>query len=110
MATIFTRIINREIPAEIVFENDRAIAFRDISPQAPVHIVIATKTPISALTDFPEGGDYLALLDAARAIAKAERLEAGYRLVINQGAQGGQTIDHLHVHLLAGRDLGWPPG
>ena len=110
MATLFTKIINREIPAEIVYEDDRVVAFRDIDPKAPVHIVITTRSEIPGLASLPDEGDHLGILNAARKIAEAEGLTEGYRLVINQGSDGGQTIDHLHAHLLGGRKMGWPPG
>jgi histidine triad (HIT) family protein len=110
MATLFTRIINREIPADIVYEDDHVVAFRDISPQAPVHILIVPRTEISGVAEVPDTGDHLYLLNAARVIAEAEGLTDGYRLVINQGEDGGQAVSHLHVHLLGGRKLGWPPG
>jgi histidine triad (HIT) family protein len=110
MPTIFTKIINREIPADIVYEDEHVVAFRDIEPQAPVHIVIATRAEISGLAALPDSGDHLAILNAAKKIAEAEGLVDGYRLVINQGVAGGQTIDHLHAHLLGGRQMTWPPG
>jgi len=110
MATLFTRIINREIPADIVYEDDHVVAFRDISPQAPVHILIVPRAEISGVAEVPDTGDHLYLLNAARVIAEAEGLTDGYRLVINQGEDGGQAVSHLHVHLLGGRKLGWPPG
>ena len=110
MATLFTKIINREIPADIVYEDDRVVAFRDIDPKAPVHIVITTRSEIKSLATLPEVGDHLAILNAAKKIAEAEGLTGGYRLVINVGTDGGQTIDHLHAHLLGGRAMGWPPG
>ncbi|RYG47320.1 HIT domain-containing protein [bacterium] len=110
MATLFTRIIEREIPADIVYEDGRVVAFRDIDPQAPVHIVITTRTEIGGLATLPDDGDHLAILNAARKIAEAEGLTNGYRLVINQGEDGGQSVPHLHAHLLGGRKLNWPPG
>ncbi|MBL8087736.1 MAG: histidine triad nucleotide-binding protein [Chthonomonas sp.] len=110
MATLFTRIIQREIPAEIVYEDDHVVAFRDINPQAPVHIVLVPRAEISGVAEVPDSGDHMYLLNAARKVAEAEGLTAGYRLVINQGADGGQTVDHLHMHLLGGRSLTWPPG
>lgn len=108
--TLFERIIAREIPATIVYEDEHVVAFRDIAPQAPVHIVIVTRAPISGVAAVEELGDHTHLLLAARRIAESEGLTNGYRLVINQGKDGGQTVDHLHVHLLGGRSLGWPPG
>ena len=110
MPSIFTKIINREIPADIVYEDDNVVAFRDISPQAPVHIVITTRAEISGLAALPDDGDHLGILNAAKKIAQAEGLTNGYRLVINQGADGGQTVPHLHAHLLGGRAMTWPPG
>lgn len=110
MPTLFTKIIQREIPAEIVYEDDHVVAFRDINPQAPVHVLIVPRQEITGIAALPEAGDHLHLLNAARKIAEQLGLENGYRLVINQGADGGQTVDHLHVHLLGGRALAWPPG
>jgi histidine triad (HIT) family protein len=109
MPTIFTKIINREIPADIVYENERVLAFRDIDPQAPVHILIIPKQEIAGLASVAEEGDHLGILNAAREIAEQEGL-ASYRLVINQGPEAGQSVEHLHAHLLGGRQLGWPPG
>jgi histidine triad (HIT) family protein len=110
MATIFTKIINREIPGDIVYEDEHVVAFRDITPEAPVHIVIATRREIPGLAMIEDEGDHRYILNAARKIAELEGLTGGYRLVINQGEDGGQTIDHLHAHLLGGRQMGWPPG
>lgn len=110
MATLFTRIIQREIPADIVYEDEHVVAFRDINPQAPVHIVIATREETPGLAQLPDQGDHRAILNAARLIAEQQGLKGGYRLVINQGEDGGQTVPHLHAHLLGGRAMGWPPG
>jgi histidine triad (HIT) family protein len=111
MPTLFTKIINREIPADIVYEDDHVVAFRDIDPKAPVHILIIPRTEIPGVANVEETGDHLYLLNAARKIAEAEGLvEQGYRLVINQGEAAGQSVPHLHMHLLGGRDLSWPPG
>jgi histidine triad (HIT) family protein len=110
MPTIFTKIINREIPADIVYEDAHVVAFRDIEPQAPVHIVIVTRAEITGLAEVQGEGDHQWILNAARTIAEAEGLAGGYRLVINQGVDGGQSIDHLHAHLLGGRPMSWPPG
>lgn len=110
MSTLFTKIINREIPADIVYEDEHVVAFRDISPQAPTHIVIATRSEIPGLAELPDEGDHKAILNAAKLIAEREGLHGGYRLVINQGADAGQTVPHLHAHLIGGRPLGWPPG
>jgi histidine triad (HIT) family protein len=110
MSTLFTKIINREIPGDIVYEDEHVVAFRDIDPKAPTHIVIATRHEITGLTDLPETGDHQFILNAAKKIAEAEGLTNGYRLVFNQGEDGQQSIDHLHGHLLGGRPMTWPPG
>ena len=110
MPTLFTRIIDREIPADIVYEDERVVAFRDIDPQAPVHIVIVTRGEIPGLARLPEDGDHLGILNAAKTIAEQQGLANGYRLVINQGEDAGQSVPHLHAHLLGGRKLAWPPG
>jgi len=111
--TLFGKIIRKEIPATIVFENDSVLAFRDINPQAPVHILIIPKKPIPSMAEATavDQGLLGELILVAKQIAIAEGLaEGGYRLVINTGADGGQTVFHLHVHLLGGRPLTWPPG
>jgi histidine triad (HIT) family protein len=110
MPTIFTKIINREIPADIVYEDDHVLAFRDIDGKAPVHILIIPKTEISGLATLPDEGDHMYILNAAKTIAESQGLTSGYRLVINQGDDAGQSVQHLHAHLLGGRQLGWPPG
>lgn len=110
MASLFTRIINREIPADIVYEDLHVVAFRDIDPQAPVHIVIVPREEVTGLATINDEGDHLGILNAAKAIAEQFGLKNGYRLVINQGEDAGQTVPHLHAHLLGGRKLDWPPG
>jgi histidine triad (HIT) family protein len=110
MPTLFTKIINREIPGQIVYEDEHVVAFRDIDPKAPVHVIIVPRQEIPGIASLPDTGDHLYLLNAAKKIAENEGLTGGYRLVINQGADGGQTVDHLHVHLLGGRPMTWPPG
>lgn len=110
MATLFTKIINREIPAEIVYEDDHCVAFKDINPQAPVHVLIVPRQEIPGLAQLPDTGDHQHLLNAAMKIAEMMGLRDGYRVVFNQGLDAGQTVDHLHAHLLGGRKLGWPPG
>ena len=110
--TLFEKIIAREIPANIVFEDDLCLAFRDIAPQAPTHILVVPKKPIprvSAASPEDEGLLGHLLLTAAK-IAKTENLADGFRIVINNGSHGGETVPHLHVHLLGGRHLAWPPG
>ena len=111
--TIFEKIIAREIPADIVFENDDVIAFRDIDPKAPVHILVVTKRPIPTVNDIEQSDDVLLgrVILAAKEIARAEGIaENGYRLVINCNRDGGQSVDHIHCHLLGGRQMHWPPG
>jgi histidine triad (HIT) family protein len=110
--TIFGKIIRREIPADIVYEDDLALAFRDVNPQAPVHILIIPKKPIPKLSDVqPEDSELLGhLLQTVKKVAENEKLTNGYRVVINTGADGGQTVFHMHLHILGGRPLGWPPG
>ena len=110
--TLFERIIDREIPATILYEDDRCIAFRDINPQAPTHVLIVPRKPIPSLNDVADDEAALAghVLLVAKKIAAAEGLANGYRVVINCGSDGGQSVDHLHMHLLGGRKLKWPPG
>ena len=110
---IFAKIIAKEIPAEIVFEDDRALAFRDIGPKAPVHILIIPKREIARVSEAkPEDEPLLGhLLTVAAEIARKEGIDStGYRLVINKGRDAGESVPHLHVHLLGGRALQWPPG
>ncbi|MCX7930486.1 MAG: histidine triad nucleotide-binding protein [Chlorobi bacterium] len=111
--TIFTKIIRRELPATIVYEDDLVIAFRDIAPQAPVHILIVPKKLIPTLNDASEEDRELLghIFLVAKRIAAAEKIsDRGYRLVINTNAEAGQTVFHLHCHLLGGRSMQWPPG
>ena len=114
MSTIFSKIINKEIPADIVFESDIILAFKDINPQAPVHILIIPKIEIPKVTDL-NGKEHATLLgemiDAANKLAKDMGIaEEGFRLVFNCGDDGGQDVYHLHLHLLGGRQMKWPPG
>ena len=111
MTTIFKKIIDKEIPAEIVYEDDKALAFRDLKPQAPTHILIIPKKEIPKIADMAEGDKELIghLYGVANAVAKKEGLE-DYRLVVNNGSGAGQEVFHLHVHLLGGRSFSWPPG
>ena len=111
--TIFTKIIAGEIPADIVYRDDDVVAFRDAKPQAPVHLLVVPIEPIAGLQHAGDGdADLLGrLLRAAARVAAQEGLDrSGYRCVINAGADGGQEVPHLHIHLLGGRPLGWPPG
>jgi histidine triad (HIT) family protein len=112
--TIFSKIIAKEIPADIVFESENVLGFRDINPQAPVHILIIPKVEIPKITDI-KGSEHSNLLgemyDAANKIATSEGIsEDGFRLVFNCGDNGGQEVYHIHMHLLGGRKMKWPPG
>ena len=113
MPTIFTKIINREIPADIVYENESFLAFNNIAPQAPIHILIIPKMELPTVNDIKEkdlktlGGLFL----VAKKIAKQLDIDnEGYRLVMNCNDYGGQTVNHIHLHLLGGRKMSWPPG
>ncbi|MGD1087029.1 MAG: histidine triad nucleotide-binding protein [Verrucomicrobiota bacterium] len=110
---IFEKIIAREIPADIVFEDEVVLAFRDVNPKAPTHVLIVPKRSIARLSEAgPEDEPMLGhLLHKAAEVARQLGLEkSGYRLVINNGRDGGETVPHLHCHILGGRGLGWPPG
>jgi histidine triad (HIT) family protein len=109
--TIFKKIIDREIPADIVYEDDTVLAFRDINPQAPIHILIIPKKPIDRLSQTTAEDKALLghMMFCATEIAKAEKL-SDYRFVVNNGEGAGQTVFHLHMHILGGRPFGWPPG
>jgi histidine triad (HIT) family protein len=111
--TIFEKIARREIPADIVWEDDDAIAFRDVNPQAPVHVLIVPKRVIPRLAEASDTDGALLgkLLLATRNLAGQLGLaESGYRVVINSGRDGGETVPHLHIHLLGKRPMSWPPG
>jgi histidine triad (HIT) family protein len=112
MATIFTKIINKEIPADIVYEDDLSLAFRDISPQAPTHVLVIPKQEIASLDTLQPDDSALMghLFAVVQKVASQLGLSDGYRTVINCGKNGGQTVDHIHIHLLGGRPLAWPPG
>jgi len=111
--TLFEKIAAREIPASIVYEDDKVVAFRDINPQAPTHILIVPRKPIQriglATLEDQQLLGYI-LLKAAEVAKLAGLAENGYRLVINNGRDGGETVPHLHCHILGGRALAWPPG
>ena len=110
--TLFTKIINREIPADIVYEDDLCLAFKDINPQAPVHLLLIPKQPIAKLAD-AESTDHQVLghlMIKAGEIAREQGVADAFRLVINNGAGAGQEVFHLHFHILAGRSFTWPPG
>jgi histidine triad (HIT) family protein len=110
--TIFEKIIARQIPAEIIWEDDDVVAFHDVNPQAPVHVLIVPKRVVPRLADAMESDRALLgkLLLVARDLAKKLDLSSGYRVVINSGPDAGESVPHLHVHLLGKRALAWPPG
>jgi histidine triad (HIT) family protein len=110
--TIFSKIIDRKIPARIEHEDELCLAFHDVAPQAPTHVLVIPKKPIPSLADLEPADEALVghLVLVATQLAAKLGLGDGYRLVVNCGRDGGQSVDHLHVHLLGGRVLGWPPG
>ena len=111
--TLFEKIIAREIPATIVYEDDLVLAFRDIKPQAPTHVLIVPKKPIARIAEAkPEDHQVLGhlLLKAAEVAAQLGLKESGYRLVFNNGPHAGEAVPHLHLHILGGRPMSWPPG
>lgn len=110
--TIFKRIIDRELPAKIVYEDDLCLAFHDIKPEAPTHVLLIPKQEIPSIAQADDADESLLghLLIAARKVAAELGLTDGYRLVINNGPDAGQTVDHLHIHILGGRPMTWPPG
>ncbi len=113
MSTIFNKIIDKEIPADIVYEDDLCLAFRDIDPKAPTHVLIIPKKEIPSLAEASEDDKELLghLLLTASKIAKDLGIsDSGYRLVANTNSEGGQEVNHLHIHLLGGRQMTWPPG
>ena len=113
MSTIFTKIINKEIPADILFEDDDVLAFRDINPQAPIHFLVIPKKEIRTLNDIEENDKDLIgkLFIIAKELAKSEGIsEEGYRTIFNCNEHGAQTVYHIHLHVLGGRQMTWPPG
>jgi len=113
MSTIFKKIIEKEIPADIVYEDELCLAFRDIDPKAPTHILVIPKKEIPSMAEVAEGDKELLghLLVVASQIAKSQGVsDSGYRLVVNTNNEGGQEVYHLHIHLLGGRQMTWPPG
>ena len=110
--TIFTKIINREIPADIIYEDDHALAFKDINPQAPFHALIIPKQAIATINDVTKENSHLVghLYVVAAKLAKQFNFsDDGYRVVMNCNEHGGQTVYHIHLHMLAGKEMGWPP-
>jgi histidine triad (HIT) family protein len=110
--TVFKRIIDGEIPAKIVYQDDQCLAFHDIAPQAPTHVIVIPKKEISSLVELSDDDATLVghLIVTIRKLAEELKLDDGYRVVVNCGAHAGQSVDHLHFHLLGGRPMKWPPG
>ena len=110
--TVFAKIIRGEIPARIEHDDDLCLAFHDVAPQAPVHVLVIPKRPLESLAEVGDTDTALLghLMVVATQLARRLGLDEGYRIVVNCGRNGGQSVDHLHVHLLGGRHLGWPPG
>ena len=110
--TVFAKIIRREIPADIVYEDERCLAFRDVNPQAPVHILVIPKQPMARLVDAGDNDESVLghLLLTANKVALAEGIGEAFRVVVNNGAGVGQSVFHLHLHVLGGRAFTWPPG
>ncbi|MCL2767268.1 MAG: histidine triad nucleotide-binding protein [Synergistaceae bacterium] len=108
---VFCKIVNGEIPAQVVFEDERVVAFNDITPKAPTHILVVPKEHIESATEVVDSNLWSWFMDTALQVVKKLDLDKqGYRLVINTGEHGGQTVPHLHLHILAGRSFSWPPG
>ena len=111
--TLFEKIIAREIPADIVYEDDLVLAFKDINPQAPVHVLVIPKQPIARIAEAADHDQDLLghlLLEAREVADQLGLTENGFRLVVNNGPDGGESVPHLHCHILGGRALNWPPG
>lgn len=110
--TVFSKILDGSIPADIIYRDDKCIAFRDANPQAPVHFLVIPRKPIDMLDSATDADEELLghLMLTAKKVAAQEKLKNGYRLVINNGKEGCQSVYHLHLHVLGGRQLGWPPG
>jgi len=107
---LFCKIVAGDIPASRVYEDEFAIGFPDINPQAPTHILIIPKQHIASTAEAEHSALLGSLMSAAAQIARSEKLDNGYRIVVNTGDDGGQTVNHLHLHLLGGRHMSWPPG
>ena len=108
---LFCRIVRGELPVTLVAENTHAVAFRDINPQAPVHVLVVPRRHVASLAEATDASEVGAVALLAAEVARAEGIaESGYRTVMNTGSDGGQTVHHLHLHLLGGRALHWPPG
>ncbi|KAL7295229.1 hypothetical protein TKK_0011437 [Trichogramma kaykai] len=109
--TIFGKILRKEIPCKFIYEDDQCVAFHDVSPQAPVHFLVIPRKPISQLSQVEDEDEPILghLMNVARKVAKEQGLDEGFRLVINNGKHGAQSVYHLHLHVLGGKQLSWPP-
>ena len=110
MDCIFCKIVSGEIPSKVVYEDENVLAFKDIDPQAPIHIVVIPKKHFANILELNDSNILQAIFDSIKSIAAEQKMKDGFRIVCNTGAQGGQTVDHLHFHILSGRNLQWPPG
>jgi histidine triad (HIT) family protein len=112
VSTIFKKIIDREIPANIAYEDEHCLAFHDVSPQAPIHVLVIPKKEIVSIDAIaPHDAELLGhLWQVIPKLAATLKLDRGYRVVVNSGSEGGQSVDHLHFHILGGRQMAWPPG
>ncbi|KAL4216367.1 Histidine triad nucleotide-binding protein 1 [Mactra antiquata] len=110
--TIFGKIARGEVPTKFIYEDEQCVAFNDLGPQAPTHFLVIPRKPIQMIEKAEDSDEQLLghLLVVAKKVAKEQGLDKGYRLVINNGVEGGQSVYHLHVHVMGGRQLGWPPG
>ena len=109
---IFQRIIDKEVPAKIIYEDDRCLAFHDVAPQAPTHVLVIPKKPVRSVSDIADDDAELIghLWKVIRDLAQQLQLSRGFRVVVNNGREAGQSVDHLHFHVLGGRQFTWPPG
>lgn len=109
---IFCKIVKGEIPSSLIYEDDMVIAFKDINPQAPIHFLVVPKEHIESANDIEDSNEHIIghIFKVINKLAKEENLNSGYRIVNNCGSQGGQTVNHIHFHVLGGRQMLWPPG
>ncbi|XP_045608763.2 adenosine 5'-monophosphoramidase HINT1 [Procambarus clarkii] len=110
--TIFAKIIRGDIPTKFIYEDDQCVAFHDVSPQAPVHFLVIPRKPVAMLSDAEDSDEQLLghMMIVARKVAKEQGLDKGFRLVVNNGQHGAQSVYHLHLHVMGGRQMHWPPG
>ncbi|KAG7173296.1 histidine triad nucleotide-binding protein 1-like [Homarus americanus] len=110
--TIFGKILQGEIPSEFIYEDDQCVAFKDVAPQAPVHFLVIPRKHVAMLSDVEDSDEQLLghLMMVAQKVAKEQGLDQGFRLVVNNGKEGAQSVYHLHLHVMGGRQMGWPPG